>query len=103
MLFHPNEILCRYWECQGYHTEQLQDREMEKTTASVTSKTVETLKHVWVHNNWIIDKVPFQDRFKSIRNIPVRLQKGCVPDQVPFGKHILSEEPISSYPSEQEK
>lgn len=37
------------------------------------------------------------------KSVFLRLQKGCVPDQVPLGKHILSEEPIRSKPSEQLK
>lgn len=33
MSFHPDEILCHYWECQGYHTGQLgrkDEREWER-------------------------------------------------------------------------
>lgn len=93
MLFHPNGILFHYLECRGCHTGQLgrkginlfhfqfRDVSVQREGGSVT---------VW----------DFHGLSKSMF---LRLQKGCVPDQVPLGKHILSEEPIRSKPSEQLK
>lgn len=40
---------------------------------------------------------------KTFSGFPLRLQNGCLPDQVPLGKQILSAEPYSVCPTAQVK
>lgn len=46
---------------------------------------------------------PSGERHKNGERFPLRLQNGCLPDQVPLGKHILSAEPYSVCPTVQVK
>lgn len=101
MLFHPDEILCHYWECQGYHTGQLEEKwENERERGSCISMTFSSMTVVIYRDCAKVSKCRV---LRWSQSISLRLQKGCVPDQVPLGKHILSEEPIRSKPSEQLK
>lgn len=51
------------------------------------------------------DKItePSGEHHKNSDHFPLRLQNGCLPDQVPLGKHILSAEPYSVCPTAQVK
>lgn len=98
MLFHPNDILCHYWECQGYRIGQLWEKwENEEETVLCISMSFSSIA-VLVRTCLELGHCEGGglDRLKWSENIFLRLQKGCVPDQVPLGKHILSEEPIRS-------